>query len=241
MDSEPSAPEPPVPTATAIEGVRAIAPVLLGVVPFGLVAGLTAVQAGQGVVGAVVFSVVVFAGAAQLASLNLLGGGASLAVVVGTTLVINARFVLYSASLAPQFSEVSRGRRLLAAYLLTDQAYAVSLARFRDPLDGRGRWRFYLGAATVMWLVWQVSTLLGAYVGGAVPSQVPLRFAVPLAFLALLVPNITDRPSLAAALASAVVAVAAAPLGTATFPVAAVSGILVGSALALRPGRPGVQ
>lgn len=229
-------PAPEIPTATVWDGVRAVAPVLVGVVPFGLVAGITAVQAGQGVLGAVVYSVVVYAGAAQLAALNLLGDGASVAVVVLTALVINARLVLYSASLAPQLRGTPRGRRLLGAYVLTDQAYALSIIRFRDPLDAAGRWRFYLGAATAMWVTWQLSTLVGAVAGGAVPPQVPLAFAVPLAFLALLVPSITDRPTLAAAVVSAVVVVAAAPLGTAAFPLGAVAGIAAGSVLALRPG-----
>jgi len=83
---------------------------------------------------------------------------------------------------------------------------------------------------------WQAATLLGALAGGTVPSEVPLCFAVPLAFLALAVPNITDRPSLAAAVASGTLAVGAGPLGAAAFPAAALGGILAGSALALRGG-----
>lgn len=224
-------------TATVMDGVRAVLPVLVGVVPFGLLAGLTAVQTGQGWLGAVVFSVVVYAGAAQLAALDLLGSGTSVLVVVLTALVINSRLVLYSASLAPSLREVPRRRRLLGSYLLTDQAYAVSLVRFRSPVDAAGRWRFYLGASGVMWLTWQVSTLLGALVGGAVPSQVPLAFAVPLAFLALLVPTVTDAPTALAAVVSGVVVVLAFPLGTAALPLAAVCGIATGALLALRPGR----
>lgn len=235
MPADPDRPREPGATATLWDGVRSIAPVLVGVVPFGLLAGLTAVQSGQGTLGAVVYSTVVFAGAAQLAAFDLIGGGASLAVVVLTCLVINARFVLYSASIAPQLSEVPRRRRLLAAYLLTDQAYAVSTARFRSPLDAHSRWRFFLGAATVMWVTWQAATLLGAVAGGAVPDGVPLAFAVPLAFLALMVPTVTDRPTVVAALVSGVLAVAATPLGAAAFPLAALGGIVVGSALALRP------
>ncbi len=87
---------------------------------------------------------------------------------------------------------------------------------------------------------WQAATLLGALAGGTVPSEVPLCFAVPLAFLALAVPSITDRPtdrpSLAAAVASGTLAVGAGPLGAAAFPAAALGGILAGSALALRGG-----
>ena len=229
--------DPPLPTATVADGVRAILPVLVGVVPFGLVAGLTAVQTGQGWLGAVVFSLVVYAGAAQLAALDLLGGGTSVLGVVLTALVINSRFVLYSASLAPSLSEVPRGRRLLGSYLLTDQAFAVSVVRFRAPVDAAGRWRFYLGASLVMWVTWQASTVLGALVGGAVPSGVPLAFAVPLAFLALLVPTVTDPPTAVAAVVSGVVAVAAFPLGTGAFPLAAFCGISAGALLALRPWR----
>lgn len=229
--------ELPPPTATTTDGVRAILPVLVGVVPFGIVAGLTAVQTGQGWLGAVVFSLVVYAGAAQLAALDLLGGGTSVLVVVLTALVINSRFILYSASLAPSLSEVPRGRRLLGSYLLTDQAYAVSLVRFRSPVDAPGRWRFYLGASVVMWVTWQLSTVFGALVGGAVPSEIPLSFAVPLAFLALVVPTVTDTPTAVAAVVSGVVVVVAFPLGTGAFPLAAVCGMAAGAVLALRPGR----
>lgn len=219
------------------DGAKTVLPILIGVIPFGFIIGLTAVQTGLGLAGAVTFSVVIYAGAAQLAALNLLGVGASLPVVIGTALVINVRFLLYSASLAPHLAEQSRARRLLAAYLLTDQAYAVSLVRFRDRLDPRSRWRFYLGAGVAMWVTWQLSTVAGALGGGTVPASVPLGFAVPLAFLALLVPNVTDRPTVAAAVVSGVVAVAAAPMGSAALPVAAVSGVVAGAVLALSSGR----
>ncbi len=224
--------------AGLLDGARTILPILIGVVPFGFIIGLTAVQAGLGLEGAVAFSVVVYAGAAQLAALNLLGAGASLLVVVGTALVINVRFLLYSASLAPYLSQQSRSRRMLAAYLLTDQAYAVSLVRFRERLDARSRWRFYLGAGVAMWATWQASTVAGALGGSTVPESVPLGFAVPLAFLALLIPTVTDRPTVVAAVVSAAVAVAAAPLGRGALPAAAVSGVVTGSAVALRRGRP---
>ena len=227
-------------TAGYLDGVRAVAPLLLGVVPFALVAGVSAVSAGLGETGAVLWSVVVFAGASQLAAFDLLRAEAPLVAVVVTALVINARFVLYSTSLAPPMAVLSRRRRCLAAYLLTDQVYAVSVLRFAEPLDARGRWRFYLGGSLVMWVTWQVFTLVGAVVGGAVPEQVPLEFAVPLAFLALLVPNVTDRPTLVAALVAGLVAVLAVPLGGARVPLAAVCGIAVGAAFGLwrRRGEP---
>ncbi len=223
-------------SATAADGVRASIPLLVGAVPFGLVTGVSAVEAGLGPLGSTAWSVVVFAGAAQLAAYALIGSGASVVVVVATALVVNARFVLYSVSLAPHLAHLDRRRRLLAAYLLTDQAYLTAVVRYRDGLDPASRWRFYLGAGWSLWATWLVATLVGALVGGVLPDSLPLGFAVPLAFLAMLVPTITGRPTLVAALVGAAVAVVAAPLGSAALLLSALCGIGAGSALALRPG-----
>lgn len=220
--------------ATAMDGARASIPLLVGALPFGLVTGVAAVEAGVGALGSTAWSVVVFAGSAQLAAYAVIGSGASLAVVVATAMIVNARFVLYSVSLAPHLADLSRPRRLLAAYLLTDQAYITALVRFREPLDLRSRWRFYLGAALALWVVWQASTLAGALLGGVMPDSLPLGFAVPLAFLAMLVPTITGRPTLVAALVGGAVAVITAPLGSLSLLLSAIAGIGAGSALALR-------
>lgn len=182
-----------------LAGVRAVAPIIVGIVPFGLVAGAAAVNAGLTLLDAVGLSVVVFAGASQLAAIGLFGDGAPLALVVVTVLVINLRMVMYSASIAPELLDEPRRWRTLEAYLLTDQAYALSVTRFeRDPGTNR-RW-FYLGAAAPLWVVWQVCTVIGAVVGARVPPWLPLDFAVPLTFLALLVPAIEGRATGIAAL-----------------------------------------
>jgi predicted branched-subunit amino acid permease len=219
-------------------GATAVAPVLLGIVPFGLVAGVAAVEAGLGLAEAVGFSTVVFAGASQLAAIELIGAGAPAWVAIMTAAVINLRMAMYSASLGTYMTDQPLGRRTLAAYLLTDQAYALSVGRYqqeggpREPVD---RWWFYLGTAVVLWTVWQITTVLGVVVGGAVPEQVPLGFAVPLTFLCLLVPSVTDRPTLAAALVGGGVAVAAAPLpANLGMPLGAAAGVLVGYLLSRR-------
>lgn len=220
-------------------GVADMAPILLGVVPFGLVAGVAAVDAGIGVVGAVAFSVVVFAGASQIAAITLLGAGAPATVAVFTGIVINLRMVMYSASIAQQFTQVSLPRRLVGAYLLTDQAYAVSVAdHHRHPERSiRERIAVYLGAALALWLTWQVSTVVGAVGGGLVPADVPLEFAIPLAFLSLLVPAMTDRPAVLAAVVGGVVATLGVGLPhNLGMPLGAVTGVVSGWLAARRDG-----
>jgi len=209
-------------------GIRDVSPLLLGIAPFALVAGIAAVDAGLGLAEAAGMSVIVFAGASQLAAIDLLGANAPLAVVVGTAVVINLRVVMYSASIAPHFADYGRRFRAGLAYLLTDQAYALSVAEFETNPE-RSRWRYYFGAAAGLWVVWQVGTVVGVVVGAGVPDAWGLTFAVPLVFLALLVPAMKDRPTTAAGVAGGAIAVVAAglPLNLGLL-VGAVSGIVVG-------------
>ena len=193
--------------------MAAAAPIAVGVVPFGLVAGAAPVEAGLGVAESLGFSVLVFAGASQLAAIDILDNGGVVAVAVLSALMINLRFLMYSASLAPHMAEARVGPRLFVAYLLTDQAYALSLGRFtgREPIaEPRRRLRYYFGVALTFWVTWQAATLLGAIGGGSIPESIPLDFAIPLAFLALLVPAVTDRPTVAAALIGGIGTVTAA-------------------------------
>lgn len=211
-------------------GVAAVAPMLLGVIPFGLVAGASPVAEGLGGWAAVGLSSIVFAGASQLAVVDALAGGGSALVAILAAWTINLRMVLYSASLAPYLTHEPTRRRLYAAYLLTDQVFALSIARW--PTDGKpgGRLAYYLAAGWVLWGTWQVSTIAGALVGGAVPDDVPLEFAIPLVFLVLLVPVLSTRPALVAAVAGGAGAVAAAQAGAGALSVmvGAVVGIAAG-------------
>jgi len=218
-------------------GVRDVAPVLLGLVPFGLVTGIAAVNAGLDLSQAVGMSVLVFAGAAQLAAIDLLGSDAPLTVVVVTATVINLRMLMYSASIAPYLRELSAKWKGGMAYLLTDQAYALSVARYRaePPVDRRA---YYLGIAATTWVVWQVTTAAGVVLGTGVPDAWGLEFAIPLVFLALLVPAMEDGPTTVAAVASGAVAVVGAdlPLNLGLL-VAASVGILVGLLVEARTDR----
>ncbi len=213
-------------------GVRAVAPMLLGVVPFGLVAGAAPGAQGLPRWSAVGFSSIMFAGASQLAAIDVLGHGGSAVVAVLAAWTINLRLVLYSASLAPYLAGRPTRDRLLAAYLLTDQAYAVSVTRWAadEGTEPRRRLAYYLGGAVLLWTSWQLSTIAGVLIGGALPEDTPLDFALPLVFLVLLVPVVKDRPSIVAATVGGASAVVAAQLG------AGGASIVVGSALGIAAG-----
>lgn len=191
-----------------LRGAIAMAPILLGVIPFGMIAGVAGVENGMTVLEACAFSLIAFAGAAQIAALELLGTGAAVAVVVVTAMVINLRFLMFSAAMAPHLRHQSFVGRMMSSYLLTDHAYAVSVARYVVDPPPRDRARYYLGAAVFFWITWQMSTLAGALLGQGIPESIPLAFAVPLSFLALMMPALTNLPAVTAAVVGGGIAVA---------------------------------
>jgi len=211
-------------------GVRSILPITLGVIPFGLIAGVVASEAGLGTLQSYSLSPIMFAGAAQLATAGLLARDAAPVVIVLTALVINARFAMYSASLAPSLRGIGPLRKALAAYLLTDQAFAVSIVHFdRDPGALDTRVAFYFGAAAPLWVIWQITSIIGVIIGAGVPPEWSLDFAIPLVFMALLVPAVSDRGTRVAAAAGGLAAVVlvALPLNLGLLAAAAV-GIAAG-------------
>jgi len=218
-------------------GVGDVSPLILGMAPFGAITGVAAVDAGLGFTETIALSVVVFAGASQLAALELLRVDAHLAIVVVTAVVINLRMVMYSASIAPYFERFSAAWRAGLSYLLTDPSYALSIVEFRSESDVDRR-AYYLGVATTLWVTWQLTTVVGFVLGAGVPDGWQLEFAVPLVFLALLVPAVEDRASLAAGLVGGAVAVAGLglPLNLGLL-VGAAAGVLAGLLLDDPEGR----
>jgi 4-azaleucine resistance transporter AzlC len=213
-----------------VAGVRTAGPILVGILPFALVTGISAIGAGLTVGEAIGMSLVVFAGASQLAAIDLIGSNAPFLVVVGTAVVINVRMVMYSASLAPYLRGCSLRMRGVAAYALTDQAYAASVAEY-ETNGKRDRLPYYLGIAFSIWVVWQIGTALGAVLGAGVPDALGLEFALPLVFLALLLPAMKDAGTTAAGLVGGAVALAVVAVGVPLnldLPIAAASGVAAG-------------
>ena len=214
-------------------GFAAVAPMLPGVAPFGMVAGLTAAGAGLSMAQAMAMSIFIFAGASQLATLQLIAEGAIPAVILLTALTINLRFAMYSASLAPHFQYLGARWRVPMAYLLVDQNYALSINRFHRSSHQPGdfdHW-FFIGAGVALWLTWQASTALGAWLGTGVPRAWSLDFAIPLVFMVLLVPSLRDGPHIvAAAVGGAVATVAAGMPFNLGIVIGALAGIVAGLA-----------
>lgn len=218
-------------TRTAFRaGVRDFAPIIAGVIPFGAIAGIAAVDAGLSVTQAIGMSLIVLAGASQLATIELLGQNAALVTIVFTALVINARFVMYSASLAHYVKPLPPRQKMTVAYLLTDQAYAFSINRYTARSEAPPvRYAYYMGVGMTLWAVWQISTAVGALLGAFVPESLSLDFAIPLVFIALLVPALRDRSDVLAAAVAAVLAVVAVGLPyNLSLVTAAVAGVVAG-------------
>jgi predicted branched-subunit amino acid permease len=241
-----------------LAGVRAELPILLGVAPFGMIYGALAIGAGLPRSAAQAMSTIVFAGSMQFVATQLFATGAPGLVLLLTTFIVNLRHMLYSASLAPYLHKLPARWKWSLAYLLTDEAYAPTILHYRqteanhggteitetvislsDPhIRGEGsdvatsdnRHWFLLGAGLALWSVWQVSTAVGIFLGAQVPPSWALDFTLALTFIALLIPALTDRPSVAAALSAGIVALVGAgwpyKLGLVT---AALVGIAVGA------------
>lgn len=190
-------------------GVRALLPAAPGVIPFGLVTGVTAIEQGLSPLTTIGMTVLFFAGAAQMAALQLLRNDAFPLVIIVTALVINLRFLMYSASMAPHFARLPKRWKWPLSYVLSDQAYVLSILKFTDGKSALYGHYFFAGAGFSMWLTWQLAVMAGAFLGAEIPASWSLDFAIPLVFLALLVPSVRNSGCLAAACVGGVVAVLA--------------------------------
>lgn len=193
-----------------LAGVRGVAPLLVGAIPFGLIYGVLAVRAGLPTNMAQSMSFIVFAGSAQFITTQLLAEGAPLLVIILTAAIVNLRHLLYSASIAPYVQHLHRGWQALLAYLLTDEAYIVAITRYMAPAaTARYAHWYFLGVGGALWICWQGSTAVGVFLGAQIPAAWSLDFTLPLTFIALVVPALKDRATSAAALvAGSVVLVA---------------------------------
>jgi len=219
-------------TQNFLAGVRAEFPLLVGVFPFGLIYGALALGAGLSKAASQMMSSIVFAGSSQFITAQLVHEAAPAFVIVLTIAVVNLRHMLYSASLAPYLAALPMRWKVLLSYLLTDEAYAATVLHYENEgATPQGHW-FFLGAGCALWSTWQVSTALGIFLGAAIPDSWSLDFALPLTFIAMVVPVLKNRPAVAAALSAGAVALIAYSLPYRLgLILAAIVGIIVGTLL----------
>jgi 4-azaleucine resistance transporter AzlC len=225
-----------------LAGIKAELPLLIGVIPFGMIYGVLAIGAGIPVLQAQAMSMIIFAGSSQFLFAQLALSGSPAIIIILTVAIVNLRHALYSASVAPYLKNLNPKWKLILAYLLTDEAYAVTISYFtsneknsRDDQRGNYRHWFLLASGLALWTTWQLSTAIGIFLGAIVPGNWSLDFTLTLTFIAIVVPGIKDKPSFFSAISAGMIALIAYSLPYKLgLLLAAVVGILVGLRLEYR-------
>lgn len=194
-----------------VAGVRAVLPFVPGFTPFGIIVGVAARDLGMSVLEATGMSAVMFGGAAQLATIDLVDQGAPFGVIVFTALLINLRLSMFSAAIEPYVRSFSRRWKWFGGFLLSTPGYVVTAAEFETDASASRRW-FYLGAALPVYVNWVLSTTAGAILGASVPEGLQLDFFLPLVFIFMLFQVLKNRTSVLAAAVGGVVAIGGANL-----------------------------
>lgn len=210
-------------------GVKAIIPLILGLIPFALISGITASNAGLSLGMTMLMSIGIFAGASQLAVLQLALDNANTIVIIYTALIINLRMMIYSLSISQHLQKISIRWKAILAYTMTDQSYAISMVHFlNEPNEDKKS--FVFGASISIWTLWQINTIIGYLMGSIIPQSLGLEFAIPLTFIAVLLKGIAGWPGIITIITSGSVAVLAAslPMNLGLI-IAAIVGIAVGT------------
>jgi 4-azaleucine resistance transporter AzlC len=190
-------------------GQRAIIPSLFGAAAWGLVSGVAMVKGGLPVPWALLMSLLVYAGSAQLAALPLIVAGAPLWVIVATGLITNLRFVIYSAAIRPYFAHLPSRQRAALGFFMTDFTFTLFMRHAQEGRLPEHRDAWFAGVCTNNWITWQVFAATGIVAASYVPSQWGLEFTGTLALVALVGPSLVTRPALFGAMVAAAVALLA--------------------------------
>lgn len=208
------------------------APFILIVVPYSMLFGVVARDAGLDILQTMSMSVLVIAGASQFTALALLQDQAPVFIALFAALAVNLRMAMYSAALVPHLGHARFGTRALMAYLMVDQAFAVAFKTYEDrpEMTPDTKVAYYFGAMMLICPIWYACTFLGAVLGQAIPESWSLDFAVPICFIALTAPLLRSLSHVVAALTSCAMAIAFAwvPWSLGLF-IAAIIAMVVGA------------
>ena len=202
--------QPTTAKSVYLKGVRDGSPFLIMAIPFAMVFGVVATEAGVTLAQTLGFSLLVIAGAAQFAALQLMLENAAIVLVLVAALAVNLRMAMYSAALVPHLGAAPLWKRALVAYVNFDQSYIVSAAQYEKTPDWSATQKasYFLGVASLIAPAWVFCTMIGALVGAQIPPEYALDFVVPIMFLAMVAPMLKSLAHVAAALVSVIVALA---------------------------------
>ena len=169
-----------------LKGIIDVSPLMIPVVPFGLIYGILAIDIGFSPLATMGMSLIVFGGASQIILLQLFSGGASSLVIISSVGAVNSRHLLYGAVISEHVSDLKLIWKIILSYFLIDQAFATSNDYFKKSKE-KNKYFHLVGGGFTCWVVWQSTTFLGIILGASIPEKLGLSFAVPLTFLAILV------------------------------------------------------
>ena len=220
---------------TLVKGITDVSPLMIPVVPFGIIFGVIGMELGLSAYMTFGMSVIIFGGASQIVLLQLFSGGASSFVTITSVGAVNSRHLLYGAVFAEYLSHLKIIWKIILSYVLIDQAFAVSNTYFKKNKENEYKHYHLLGAGFTCWIVWQISTILGIVLGSVVPQELGLSFTISLTFLALLINDFRKFKNIIVMLVSGIVAT----IGYTTIPfhayiiVAALSALIAATLLIL--------
>jgi 4-azaleucine resistance transporter AzlC len=211
-----------------LKGIKDVSPLMIPVVPFGIIFGVLAVELGFNGYTTMGMSIIIFGGASQIIFLQLFSAGASSLIILSSVGAVNSRHLLYGAVLSEHLSDLKLSWKIIISYFLVDQAFAVSNSYLKKNNDKNKHFHLF-GAGVTCWTIWQITTFIGIILGSVIPDKLGLTFAIPLTFLALLINDFRKLINVIVILVSGIIAT----LGYQVIPfkayviVASLSGLIV--------------
>ena len=169
------------------KGVLDVLPLLIPVVPFGMIIGVIGIELGFSPLMVYATSLIIFSGSAQIVFFQLVSGGALPIITLTSVGVTNSRHFLYGAVLSEYLGNLSNLWKIFISYFLVDQSFALSQRFFKKNSSLENKHYYLLGSGFTLWLTWQISSLIGIFLGAIVPEELGLSFAIPLTFLSLII------------------------------------------------------
>ena len=168
-------------------------PLQLGVFPFGIAYGILGSEVGLTNIQTYLLSIIIFAGVSQIVFAQLFSTFTPSFIIVGTIGIVNLRHILYGVSLSSYLKKLSLKWRVILSYLITDEAFAISYKRFSEEKKTKYMHFHLLGSGITLWISWQISTLIGIFIGPSIPISLNLEYVIPLSFIAIVVVSINTK------------------------------------------------